>query len=446
MERSELDMEMKQRLEQYMEDWAGAGRFSGTVLIARGEDILLRKGYGFANHEHQVPNTASTIYSIGSITKQFTAVAVLQLIEEGILRPDKPVAVFLPEYKHAREVTIHHLLSSSSGIPDYTELPEYNTRLRLSPGAIVEWLNHRPLQYTPGQSVQKSNTNFVLLARIVELASGMSIEDYYKARVFKQAGLLHTGVCRNEDVIPGRAYGYSCSGEGLVQAEYYEMTGAYGSGFLYSNADDLLSWTRSLEQEVLISRASYEKMITPYGFLRYMGVSVGYGCSLKGSPVEEVIADGNIFGYTCSVLRHLKEDYTVILLSNNDSVCTGRVMKGLKSILSGQEPHVLIKPVTVDLEDYTPYQYLAGKYRFPLTGWSFTVSFRNGRLTANQLFIQQAKREEFPLELVSSGENCIVLACKVCDSTYTFHTDDAGSVKKAVYTWDTLELPYERVE
>ncbi|WP_040951753.1 serine hydrolase domain-containing protein [Gorillibacterium massiliense] len=434
---------IQQKLEKYMQKWSDSNRFSGTILITQGDRCLLRKGYGYANYEYQIPNEASTIFNIGSITKQFTAAAVLQQVENGKLRLDDWLGSFLQEYKHAGMISIHHLMSSTSGIPDYTELPEYNTRDRLSVDRIIEWLNARPLNFTPGHNVQKSNSNFVLLAKIVEIVSGMDIETYFQKYLYEPAKLEFTGVCHNEDVIANKAYGYSVSGEGVVQADYYEMSGAYGSGNLYSNADDLLKWTKALAEGVIINKESYQKMITPNGFLWYIGASVGYGCSVNGDPVNEVSVDGNIYGYTCCIQKYLKDNFTVIVLSNNDAVPTSRIVKGIKSILLAQETQIIVKPDMHDNVDYRKYIPLMGEYYFPPTGWRFAIRFENGCLNVDRLFIQESKRKKFGLKLVSDHADLVVLACEVCDSTFFFHRDAKGNVQKVVYTWDTLELPYE---
>lgn len=439
--------QLKEKLEEYLAEWAASGRFSGTALIAQGERCLLNKGYGLASHEHHVPNTSETVYCIGSITKLFTAAAVLQLVERGRLGLDDPIGAYWKDYRHAEEITVHQLLSSSSGIPDYTELPEYNTRDRISVEQIAGWLNSRPLEFAPGQRVQKSNTNFVFLARMVELVTGMDIEAYYDANLLKSIGLGRTGVYRNGDVIPHKALGYSCSGEGVVQAEYYDMSGAFGSGFMYATAEDLFRWIRALKTDgLVISGDSLKRMVTPYGYLRYLGVSVGYGCSLRGEPIEEVCADGNIHGYTCTVRSLLQGDYTVILLCNNDAVPIGRIAQGITSILAhGERGHSFtITPRLLEGTDYEPYALLAGEYTFRQTGWRFTVSFDNGALFVDRLFIQEAKREKFRLKLVLEDTERVIMACEACDSTFSFLKDGSRIPRKVLYSWDTLELPYER--
>lgn len=436
---------MQQRLEQYMDLWSNSNRFSGTVLISQGNEILLRKGYGYANYEHQIPNGVDTIYNIASITKQFTAAAILQLVDGGKLSLDQRLDGILKEYKQAGDVTIHQLMSSTSGVPDYTELPEYNTRNPLSADQIIEWLSGRALNFEPGLDVQKSNSNFVLLAKIIEVISELDIESYLQQYMIEPAQLRYTGVSHNCKIIPNRAHGYSFSGEGVVQAEYYEMSGAYGSGFLYSNADDLLRWTNGLANGNIITKESYRKMITPYGYLWYIGSDAGYGCYVNGDPVDKIKVDGNLYGYTCCVQKYLDGDFTVIILSNNDTTPTGRIVKGIEHILYSQEPQVIVKPDIYEIEDFSKYIALAGEYCFPPTGWRFAIHFEHGSLHVDRLFIQESKRKKFALKLVADQADIVVFTCEVCDSTFSFRLDAEGNVQKVIYTWDTLEIPYERM-
>lgn len=437
---------IQDKLEQYMERWSQADRFSGTVLVAQGEQILLSKGYGYANYEYRIANGPSTLYPIASITKLFTAAAIMQLVERGKLQLEQRLGEFIPDYPQARELTLHHLLSFTSGVPDYTELPQYHIRERLTADQIIEWLKALPLHHEPGQGVQKSNSNYVLLAKIIEVVSGMDIEAYLQQNLFTPLQLHHTGVYHNHAVMPNRAYGYSVSGEGVVQAEYYEMSGAYGSGFLYSTADDLFKWTRALTNEAVITKESYRKMITPYGYLWYAGGSAGYGCFVNGDPVDEIKAEGNIYGYTGSLFRYLEGDYTVVLLSNQDAMPIGRIGQGIKDILFQREPQVVVKPEHYTGADVTPNHHLVGEYRFPPTGWRFAIRCTDGVLQVDRLFIQEAKREPFTLKRMADQGDAMVFACEVCDSTFSFHLAAEGQVQKVTYAWDTLAFDYERVE
>lgn len=234
--------EMGQILVEFMDRWYLEGRFSGSVLVAKGDRVLVSKGYGYANHEYKILNTEKTIYKIASITKHFTAVAVLQLCESGKLSLEDSVDRYLPQYNYANQLTIHNLLSHTSGVPNYTDFPEYSTRNRVDVDTIISWLNDKPLNFRPGDGVDKSNSDYVLLSKVVEVVSGVDFEHYVLENILKPLGLISTGVSNNSDVIPNMAYGYSVSGEGVVNADYYDMSGAYGSGFMYSNTEDLLKW------------------------------------------------------------------------------------------------------------------------------------------------------------------------------------------------------------
>ncbi len=438
--------DLQQKLEQFMDLWFDADRFSGTVLISQGENILLNKSYGYANQEYTITNTPNTIYKIGSITKQFTAAAILQLYERNLLSLDDLISKYIPEYKYADKITIHNLMSYTSGIPSYTDFPQYSTRSKIAVEDIINWLNERPLNFTPGEGLDKSNSDYVLLSKIVEAVSGMEIEAYYEKYILKPLNMKNTGVCRNEDIVKNIAYGYSCSGEGIVNAEFYDLTGAYGSGFMYSNAGDLLKWIKALERGKVINPELYEKMITPYGYLWYFGASVGYGCFVNGNPVSEISIDGNICGYTCSVNRYLINDTIVIVLSNNDATPIGRIVKGLKGILLNEEYPVEIRPETLESVDYSQFKQLVGKYHFPQMGWYFNIGFENGELNIDRLFIQEYKRKKFKLILVSNSYDQSVFTCGTCDSKFTFCKSPQGKIDKVIYVWDTIELPYERVE
>ncbi|WP_379143723.1 serine hydrolase domain-containing protein [Paenibacillus sp. sgz500992] len=432
------------RLEQYMQTWEDAERFSGTVLVAQGDHILLEKGYGYGNHEYAMPNTPSTIYNIGSITKLFTAAAVMQLYDRQKLRLNEPMETYFPGYRHGDRITIHHLLSSTSGIPDYTELSQYSPRDRLSAESIREWLNHELLQGEPGQQAQKSNSNFVFLARIVEIVSGMEIGAYYEKFLFAPLGLKHTGISCNEEILTNKAYGYSCSGEGVVCAEYYDMSGAFGSGFLYSTAADLFTWIQALGSGTVISKEAYDRMLTPYGYLWYLEASAGYGCCVKGEPVEEMFMDGNIYGYTCTLQRYISGDFTVIVLSNNDASPVARLVKGLRSILYTGATSIIVKPELADTADYEQYRHFAGVYCFPPMGWHFTIHYEESLLYVDRLFNQEFKKKKFQLKLVADTAEAVVLACVVCESTFTFHKATEVKSQQVTYSFDTLNLPYER--
>lgn len=429
-------------LHTYMSRWHQAGRFEGTVTVMQRGRVLLSAGYGYANREHRVPHSPASRFQVGSITKSFVAAAILQLAEQGRLRLDDPLARFLPDYKAAGSITMHHLLSNTSGIPDHTRFAEYTVRESLTPATILARLNERELDFQPGAKLDYSNSNYVLLAVVVEAVSGLSVEEYLERNLTGPAGLTSTGVSTPGRVIENLASGYSHSGEGVVQADLYDISGAFGSGFLHATGDDLTTWIERLVSEKVVAPASYEQMITPYGSIPHMQASWGYGCYLRPDSFFMI---GFISGYNCQVTRFLDRDLTLVLLSNNDTSPLHRIERGLvKIIATGNLPDDAITPPP--LLDVNPEWLwgIAGSYMSPFTGGRFTITYENGRFFADRLFAQTCRQRRYGLNLVAHSENSCTFAVEICDGTFSFIRDEDGHFSRAAYTWDTFSIPYVR--
>lgn len=433
-------------LEDYMKLWFKAGRFSGTVLVYEKDNILLKKGYGYANEQFKVMNTIDTKYKIGSFTKQFTAAAILKLYEKGELGLEDHIVKFIQNYKQSGDITVHHLLSHTSGIPEHTNFEEYKIGERITCDVVLDRLNKRELNFRPGERFEYSNSNYLLLAQIVEVISGLDIETFYQKYIFKAAGLNNTGVSRSEDIIPEMAQGYSYSGQGIVNADYYDMSGAFGSGFLYSNAEDLLIWIKALLGGKIIRFDTLKKMFSPYGFVWYLNAHAGYGCFLRGEPVDEMCANGLISGYTFNIWVDIKNDSGVILLSNNDTTASGRILEGIKSILSKENVSVEIKPMAKDyLRSCDTLTKFAGKFKCQYTGGEFNISMEGKALYVDRLWAQEYKRKKFELDYIEETDEQITFACEVCDGKFVFTKHPEGSIKDVLYVYDVFSLPYNKV-
>jgi CubicO group peptidase (beta-lactamase class C family) len=434
---------VKEKLGQYMNAWFKADRFSGTILVSEKDEVLLEESYGLANHQYKVKNTNVTKYKIGSCTKQFTAASILKLYEEGKLELEDKIIKYIPEYIHSAGITVHQLLSHTSGIPEHTGFEEYSTRERINPTIIIDRLNKRALNFVPGERVEYSNSNYVLLAKIVEDIAGVDIEFFYKKYLFAPAGLKNTGISRNEEIIPDLAQGYSCSGQGVINADYYDMSGAYGSGFLYSNAEDLLKWTKALLGGRIFSPDILVKMLSPYGYVWYMDAHAGYGCFVKGEPAGEICASGLVSGYVFNLWVDLKEDRVVILMSNNDTTALGRVLKGIKSLLSGEDASVEIRPRTRKFtRGQGLYANLAGRYRCEYTGGEFNISLKDDEVYVDRLWIQEYRGKKFKLDFIEETAEEIVFACEVCDGKFIFTKGTGGIIERVLYIYDIFTVPY----
>ncbi len=437
---------IKDKLAQYMNSWSKAYRFSGTVLVCEKDNILFQKGYGYANEQYKIMNEVNTKYKIGSYTKHFTAAAILKLYESGQIELEDNIKKYIPEYMHSEGITIHQLLSHTSGIPEHTNFEEYRTSESVSFDIIIYRINKRELDFKSGDRAEYSNTNYVLLAKIVEIVSGMDIEAFYHEYMFKPAGLENTGVSRNEDIISDLAQGYSYSGQGIINADYYDMSGAYGSGFLYSTAEDILKWIKALLNYKIITTESLKKMMTPYGHIWYMDVWAGYGCFMKDEQANEICANGLISGYIFNMWVDFKNDYAVILLGNNDTIAISKISEGIKGILFSTNVPIEIIPIAKgDIRSLDFLKKIEGRYKCKYTDGEFNISCQDGNIFVDRLWIQEYKGTKFKLKYIDENDEQLIFACEVCDGKFIFFKQHDVSILEALYIHDTIKLPYEKI-
>jgi CubicO group peptidase (beta-lactamase class C family) len=241
----------------YLKRKLGDRKFMGAVLISRNEQVLFKNAYGWADAEWEVPNTTDTIFRLGSLSKQFTAAAVVQLAQQGKLKLDDPVWRYdanLPETW--KSVTLHQLLSHTSGIPNYTSQSGFwPTIVRpYTPQELVNVVREKPLDFTPGSRWAYSNTNYILLGIVIEKVSGRKYADYMREEVFRPLHMQNSGYDSPTPLLKHRAHGYVPSGNTMANAPYIDMTVPYSAGALYSTVDDLLKWDQALSGEVFLKR------------------------------------------------------------------------------------------------------------------------------------------------------------------------------------------------
>ena len=302
------------RMEEIVQNQVTAGQFSGTVLVARRGVAIFDRAYGLANREWDIPNSAETHFRIGSITKQFTAVAILVLEERGKLKLEDPVSTHWRDAPEAwRAITLHHLLTQTSGIPNVTRDPEF-ILWKFQPTTVrhmVGRFRDQPLEFAPGERHAYSNSNYLVLGLIIELVSGQAYGDFMRDAVLKPLGMIETGVDSNLDLLPRRASGYWRRNERVLNAPYSDMSVPHASGAMYSTTHDLLRWCEAIFHDQLLTPASRRKLLTPALENYALGLRVA---DFKGRKVIE--HGGNISGFS-SHLRHYPEDgLTVVVLSN----------------------------------------------------------------------------------------------------------------------------------
>ncbi len=325
-------------LDQYVRSFAKPpGGFMGSVLVATGGKVILAKGYGYADVELDVPNTPQTKFRLGSITKQFTAAAILQLQEQGKLNVQDHVSKYYSNAPESwKDITIRHLLTHTSGIHNFTALPDYVKRMRerVAPLELIARFRDLPLDFPPGSKFSYSNSGYEVLGYIIEKVSGETYEEYLKKHIFDPLALADTGYDHTDAILKGRAMGYETAPDGkLRNAAFLDMSIPYSAGSLYSTVLDLYKWDRALYAEKVLSKQSKEQMFTP--FLN----NYAYGWFVRKLYDHRTIThNGGINGFATHIARFPDDDACVVVLSNLPSRALAQMTRGLEAILFGQKP------------------------------------------------------------------------------------------------------------
>jgi len=321
------------RMDQVIQSFVADKQFMGAVLVARGNDILLDKGYGFANLEWNVPDSPKTKFRLGSITKQFTAASILLLEERGKLSVNDPVKKYMADAPAAWDkVTIFNLLTHTSGIPSFTSFSDYAKLEPFSatPAELVARFHDKPLDFQPGEKWSYSNSGYVLLGYLIEKISGESYAQFVQDNIFKPLGMADSGYDSNSAVIQNRASGYSPGQNGIVNAGYIDMTVPLSAGGLYSTTEDLFRWEQGLFGGKLLSQASLKKMTTPFKNDYAFGLIVR---AVKDH--EEIAHGGGIEGFNTMLAYYPDDKLTVIVLANVNGSAPQEIATDLYTIAEG---------------------------------------------------------------------------------------------------------------
>ncbi|MCX7974558.1 MAG: serine hydrolase [Candidatus Aminicenantes bacterium] len=328
-----LPKEIALKATDYFRIQSELGRFSGAVLIGYKGKIIFEKGFGLANYELNVPIASRTKFRLGSLTKSFTATAILQLAERGLLNLNDLVSKYLPDYPQGDKITIHHLLTHASGIPNFTALPAY-PKFKLNPTTLnrtIGLFRQLPLEFEPGTKFRYSNSNYILLTAIIEKVSGQNYADYLRENIFLPLNMLETGYDDPNSIIKYRARGYSLKDGEVINAPYIDMTVPAGAGGLLSTVGDLFAWDQGLRSDQILKAASREKMFTPYL------ENYGYGWVIKKINGRLVAQhSGSIEGFVSQMIRFLDDDLCLIILSNFDFAPIGQFTNDMLSLLFGK--------------------------------------------------------------------------------------------------------------
>jgi CubicO group peptidase (beta-lactamase class C family) len=357
------DKKIASRIDAYLKPFGETGNLIGSVLVARGGRILFRQSYGMANYELRVPNSSETRFHIASVSKPFTAAAILQLQEQGRLSVSDHVSTYVPGFPNGDRITLDHLLTHSSGIPDINGIEGIDTFER-SPHTleqVVAKFASLPLEFAPGSKQSYSNSNYNLLALILEKVSGESYENYLRRHIFEPAGMKDSGVDDDASrLIPYAASGYNPAGiSGFENASYLDWSNKTGNGNLYSTADDLYRFDRALNTDILLKRATQQKY-----FVEADDNFYGWYIWNQRLGHRLLAAKGHGPGFTAELDRYPDDDVTVVLLCNSYGTASQKPgSEALEAIVFGLEvppttpQHAVALPQTLLASYAGQYQY-----------------------------------------------------------------------------------------
>jgi len=407
------------RMEQVVQSYAANRQFMGSVLVAKGGEVLLSKGYGSANLEWDVPNSPATKFRLGSITKQFTAASILLLQERGKLNVNDPVSKHMADAPAAWDkVTIYNLLTHTSGIPSFTGFPEYPKwePFATTAAEAVARFRDKPLDFAPGEKWSYSNSGYLLLGYLIEKITGGSYEKFVRENIFTPLGMRDSGYDSNSAVISHRASGYVHGAGGLENAGYINMTIPHAAGALYSTTEDLLKWEQGLFGGKLLSAASLKTMTTPFKH----DYACGLGVATKdGRTVIE--HGGGIEGFNTQLTYYPEDKLTVVVLANVNGGAPGEIAAKLSAVAHGEAVKLAgeHKEIALDPKALAPY---AGTYELA-PGVNMLIT-----LEGTQLSEKPGNQPAFPI--FPESETSFFL--KVVDAQIEFVKDSSGAVTHLV--------------
>jgi CubicO group peptidase (beta-lactamase class C family) len=358
-----------------------------SVALLRGSDTLVMKGYGLASVEAKRPATASTVYRIGSITKQFTSAAIMRLVEQGKISLDDDLSKYLPDFPlQGRKVTIRQLLNHTSGIHSYTADTMWAKTWGqdLTPRQIVGFVDNTPFDFAPGAGYRYNNTGYVLLGMVLDKVTGQPYAAHLQKELFTPLGLRQTSYCPSRTTDTTHAAGYAVEGGNVKPAVYLSMTHPYSAGALCSTVRDLVKWQRALAGGRVVSAASLARMTTP-DTVGFTGQRLNYGYGLGPGQLQgkrSVGHGGGVHGFTTSSVYFPDDSVNVVVFTNSDGGPDPLALNIVRAVFGIALVPLPRPPVAVPLAD-ADRDKLPGVYDLKrLNGGVFTVhvTLEEGRL------------------------------------------------------------------
>ncbi|MCU0459311.1 MAG: serine hydrolase [Bacteroidales bacterium] len=420
------------------------GETGCAVLVAKEGQVVYRKSFGMADLELNVPMRPEMVFRIGSVTKQFTAIAILQLMEQGKLSLQDEITKYIPDYPmQGHSITIEHLLTHTSGIKSYTNVPSYEEMMRtdMTPEEVIEKIKPLPMEFAPGTRWNYNNSGYFLLGYIIEKVSGKKYAEYLQENLFSPLGMTSTLYGDDTKIVMNRASGYQPGEKGTVNADFLSMTLPYAAGSIMSTVDDLYKWNRALLGYKLVKKETLEKAWSGFRLADGKDTRYGYGwfmSEIQGSPTIE--HGGGINGYLTSSIYLPHEDVFVALFSNNNAKDPGFSAIRLAALAIGKP--VPTTEIKVSEEQLREYEGIYANEK----GTEITIILDEGRL--NGVRPGGSRRKMMPVEKDRFiFENSLMYATFGRDASgkvISVESDDRGEIVKWNRTEKKIEIKKEK--
>ena len=410
------------------------GAFNGNVLVAENGNIVFKKSYGLANEKSNEQLNEETIFELASVSKQFTAMGIVQLEKKGKLSYNDLISKYIPELEKYEDITVKNLLTHTGGLSDYMALSENNwdkTKIATNENIINLFKEFEPKKkFEPNDKWDYSNTGYLLLATIIERVSGLSFEQYLKDNIFEPLEMENTFIYRRrfkpkevKNYAQGYIYSDSLKRKILpdeLGKEHYAvyLDGIVGDGMVNSNLQDLLKWDRALYNSKLINNEDRKMIFSSYNTKDNSETDYGFGWMIDSTKTygKIVFHSGGWAGYRTYIERDLDNDKTIIILQNNSNSKTVIPKKNTRRILYNQEVE---KPIKLDNSILNLY---AGKY-LNARQKEREIVFENDKLYARM-------SPDFKMELVPVSKTKFIVDGYSPEVTYTFELNKNGDVEK----------------
>ncbi|WP_394974851.1 serine hydrolase domain-containing protein [uncultured Croceitalea sp.] len=407
----------------------------GSVLVAKDGNIIYNYHYGKANLELDVATSSKSVYRIASLSKQFTAVAILKLAEEQKLSLNDDIKKYLPNYPvQDRTITLEHLLSHTSGIKDYLNIEGFNKafqRQDMSPKELIDFFKNEPMNFEAGSQYQYSSSGYIILGYIIEAVSGMSYEDYMKEAIFIPIGLNNTFYDNTKAIIKNRVSGYKNTNEAYENIDFLSMTLPYAAGSLASTSEDLFKWNEALKSKKIISSKSLNKAYTAFKLNTGKSGIQGYGWEIGNvQGVKAVKHSGGINGFITYALSIPEKDIYVAILTNSENTNNlGQIASKIAAIAMDSPYKLIFKDIPK-----SRIEALNGVYKNN-NGVQKTIRFEDGSL----LMFDRGKTKN---KLIPYAKNNFFLENSLTTFSIKKVNDDIQLVENNTYqinTWKRID-------